>query len=207
MGWLIFLGILVLLGCLPLGIRLRYDEGGFQAAVLVGKIHLRVYPQPPWLERFLRKPEKESSQPAQPTASKGAAQPQQAPSGGSAARFVPFAKLGLQFLGDLRRKLRVDNLEGKVILAGDDPCDLAVNYGRAWAALGNLLPRLEEFLVIRKRNLEVECDFQAEETKVIFAVDLTMTLGRIVGLVFGAGFKAVKLYLNMKKEKAVQTNE
>lgn len=207
MGWLIFLGILVLLGCLPLGIRLRYDESGFQAAVLLGKIHLRVYPQPPWLKRFLTKPKKEPKKSAPPATSKAPVPSQKAPSGGSVARFVPFVQLGLAFLRDLRRKLRVNELACKVILAADDPCDLAVNYGRAWAALGNLVPRLEEFLVIQKRNLEVECDFLAEETKVIFAMDLTMTLGRILGLAFGYGFKAVKLYLNMKKEKAVQTNE
>ena len=38
MGWLIFLGVLVLLGCLPLGVRLNFDEGGFRAAVLIGRI-------------------------------------------------------------------------------------------------------------------------------------------------------------------------
>ena len=37
MGWLIFLGVLVLLGCLPLGVRLNFDEGGFRAAVLMGR--------------------------------------------------------------------------------------------------------------------------------------------------------------------------
>lgn len=207
MGWLISLGILVLLGCLPLGIRLRYDESGFQAAVLLGKIHLRVYPQPPWLERFLTKPKKEPKKAAPSEAPKVPAPPQKAPSGGSMTRFIPFVGLGLEFLGNLRRKLRVNELVCRIILAGEDPCDLAVNYGKAWAALGNLVPRLEEFLVIRKRDLEVECDFLAEEIKVTFAMDLTITLGRILGLVLGAGFKALKLYLNMKKEKAVQTNE
>ena len=84
---------------------------------------------------------------------------------------------------------------------------MAVNYGRAWAALGNLMPRLDRALVIKKRNVEVECDFLAEETKVLFAMDLTVTLGRILGLGLGYGFRAIKLYMNLKNQKAVQTNE
>lgn len=207
MGWLIFLGILAFLGCLPLGVRLRYGEDGFFVAVLLGKIKIAVYPMPEWLEKRLHRPKKEPEAPKPQAAPKQEAQKEKQPSGGSVTRFLPFVKLGLQFLGDLRRKLRVDNLLFKVILAGEDPCDVAVNYGRAWAALGNLMPRLDRALVIKKRNVEVECDFLAEETKVLFAMDLTITLGRILGLGLGYGFRAIKLYINLKNQKAVQTNE
>lgn len=207
MGWLIFLGILVLLGCLPLGVRLRYGEDGFFAAVLVGKIRIAVYPMPEWLEKRLHKPQKEAEAPAPSQSPKQEPPQEQQSSGGSLTKFLPFIKLGLRFLGDLRRKLRVDNLLFQVILAGEDPCDVAVNYGRAWAALGNLMPQLDRALVIKKRNVEVECDFLAEEIKVLFAMDLTITLGRILGLVLGYGFRAIKLYMNLNKEKAVQTNE
>lgn len=58
-------------------------------------------------------------------------------------------KVALNFLGDFRRKLRVNRLELKLILAGGDPCDLAVNYGRAWTAVGNLMPQLERLFVIK----------------------------------------------------------
>ena len=70
--------------------------------------------------------------------------------------FLPLVKVVLQFLDGFRRKLRVNVLELKVVLAADDPCDLAVNYGRAWAAVGNLMPSLERVFVIQKRNIEVE---------------------------------------------------
>ncbi len=206
MGWLIFLGIAILLGCLPLGVRLRYGEDGFFAAVLLGKIKIAVYPMPDWLDKRLHKPKKKSER-AKPPEPRQEPPKAEQPSGGSVARFLPFIRLGLRFLGDLRRKLRVNRLELKLILAGDDPCDVAVNYGRAWAALGNLMPRLDRALVIKKRNVEVECDFLAEETKVLFAMDLTVTLGRILGLGLGYGFRAIKLYMNLKNQKAVQTNE
>ena len=198
MGWLIFLGVLVLLGCLPLGVRLNFDEGGFRAAVLIGRIPVRLYPVPKWLQNMPSKHKKEKQSPEPKPKS------QEQP-GGGIRRFLPFVRLGLELLGDFRRKLRVNFLRLRLTLAGEDPCDLAVNYGRAWAALGNLMPNLERALVIRKRDVEIQCDFQAEETTVVFAMDLTMTLGRLLGLALGYGLRALKLFLTMKK--AVQTNE
>lgn len=203
MGWLIFLGVLALLGCLPLGVRLNFDEGGFRAAVLIGRIPVRLYPVPKWLRNMPSKHKKEEQSP-EPKPKPAEPQSREQP-GGGIRRFLPLARLGLELLGDFRRKLRVNFLRLRLTLAGEDPCDLAVNYGRAWAALGNLMPNLERALVIRKRDVEIQCDFQAEETTVIFAMDLTITLGRLLSLALGYGLRALKLFLTMKK--AVQTNE
>lgn len=200
MGWLIFLGVL---GCLPLGVRLNFDEGGFRAAVLIGRIPVPLYPMPRWLRNMPSKHKKEKQSP-EPNPKPAEPQSREQP-GGGIRRFLPLARLGLELLGDFRRKLRVNFLRLRLTLAGEDPCDLAVNYGRAWAALGNLMPNLERALVIRKRDVEIQCDFQAEETTVVFAMDLTVILGRLLGLALGYGLRALKLFLTMKK--AVQTNE
>lgn len=208
MGWLIFLGILLLLGCLPLGIRVHYGEDGPRAALLLGRIAVTVYPFPGWLQKRMfgeKKPKKEK-----PAETPKVEQPkkEEAPDGGGSwKKFLPLVSLGLDALGALRRKLRVNHLVLKLTLAGDDPCDLAVNYGRAWAAVGNLLPRSEQAFVIRKREIEVQCDFQSEETRVLFGMDVTITLGRLLGLAVKYDFRAVKIFLKMKRVKAVQTNE
>ena len=129
-------------------------------------------------------------------------EPPKTESGGSWTDFLSLVPIVFDFLGDFRRKLRVNRLELKLILAADDPCDLAINYGRAWAALGNLLPQLERFLVIQKRDLEVECDFSASETKIIARLDLTITLGRILAAVLKFTFRALmELMKIMKKRK------
>ena len=211
MGWLIFLAILIGLGCVPLGVRLRYDEDGPLAAVLLGRLPIVLYPLPGWLKKLTsreqkdgeKKPKKEKpkkEKPPKDTVGEG-------PQGGSWKKFLPLVRLGLHFLGDFRRKLRVNRLVLRLTLAGDDPCDLAVNYGRAWAAVGNLLAALERAFVIQKRDVEVQCDFLGEETKVVFTMDLTITLGRILGLLVKYGIRAVAILLKMKNQKAVQNNE
>lgn len=211
MGWLIFLAILIGLGCVPLGVRLRYDEDGPLAAVLLGRLPIVLYPLPGWLKKLTsrekkdgeKKPKKEKpkkEKPPKDTVGEG-------PQGGSWKKFLPLVRLGLHFLGDFRRKLRVNRLVLRLTLAGDDPCDLAVNYGRAWAAAGNLLAAMQRAFVIQKRDVEVQCDFLGEETKVVFAMDLTITLGRILGLLVKYGIRAVAILLKMKNQKAVQNNE
>ena len=209
MGWLIFLAILIGLGCVPLGVRLRYDEDGPLAAVLLGRLPIVLYPVPGWLKKLTsreKKPGENKPKEEKPKKEK----PQKAaenPQGGSWKKFLPLVQLGLHFLGDFRRKLRVNRLVLRLTLAGDDPCDLAVNYGRAWAAVGNLLAAMQQAFVIQKRDVEVQCDFLGEETKVVFAMDLTITLGRILGLLVKYGIRAVAILLKMKNQKAVQNNE
>ena len=45
MGWLITLGILVLLGILPLGASVKYDADGPLVKVIAGPIRITVYPR------------------------------------------------------------------------------------------------------------------------------------------------------------------
>ena len=97
------------------------------------------------------------------TDSAAAKKPEKKKSGGSIYDFLPIVDLVLDFIAAFGRKLRVNQLQLKLILAGGDPSDLAVNYGRGWAVLGNLMPLLEKAFVIQKRDLEVECDFLSDK--------------------------------------------
>ena len=209
MGWLIALGVLVLLAMLPLGASVRYDSDGVLVRLIVGPVKITMFPRPKKKRPPQKKEHKEKKKApasAKQESSKQTGKPDgmtqdKQKSGGPWTDFLPLVKVGLDMLGSFRRKLRVNVLELKLILAGDDPCDLAVNYGKALAALGNLLPRLERVFVIQKRNLEVECDFTANETLVIARLDLTITLGRLLSLGAVYGIRALKVFLKMKKKR------
>ena len=197
MGWLIGLGIVVLLAVLPLGVRIRYDCDGIAVTVLAGPVRILVFPRPKKEKKKKEKPKPEKKK----TAPSEKEPPKKEKAGGSLTDFLPLVKLALELLNCFRRKLRVDNLRLKLVLAGDDPCDLAVNYGRAWAALGNLLPRLERVLVIRKRDLNVECDFTADSTVVTAGLDITITLGRLIALAVVYGLRGLKEFLSISKKR------
>ena len=121
--------------------------------------------------------------------------------GGSWTDFLSLIPVALDFLNDFRRKLRVNRLELKVIMASGDPCDLAISYGKVWAAVGNFMPQLERFLKIQKRNIDIECDFLASQTKVIARLELTITLGRILAAVFKFAFRALVEFMKIMKKR------
>ena len=122
--------------------------------------------------------------------------------GGSILDFLPLVKVGLDFLGEFfGRKLHVNRLELKITLAGGDPCDLALNYGRAWEALGNLWPRLERMMVIQKRDINIQCDFEGDKTLIYTRLDISITLGRLLGIAVRYGWRALVTFLKIRKKR------
>lgn len=197
MGWLIALGILVLLAILPLGVSARYNSEGALVRIIAGPFRITVFP----MKKREKKENPKKKAPPKEKKSAAATPAKKKESGGSLLDFLPLVQIALDFLGDFRRKLRIHRLELKLIMAGDDPCDLATNYGRAWAALGNLWPRLEEWFEIRKRDVEIECDFTASEMLVIARLDLSITIGRLISLVVVYAVRALKEFLNIKNKR------
>jgi len=198
MGWLIALAVLAALAILPIGVSAIYDAGGAAVWAIAGPVRLQVYPRD---KKKGRKPEEEKEKKKE-TASSSTKK-----TGGSITEFMPMVQVVLDFVKAFFRILRVKRLELKVILAGDDPCDLAINYGRAWAALGNLIPLLDQCFVIKKRDLEVECDFMADTATVYARADLTITLGRLLSRTLWHGGRALREYtkiINLRKGGAVK---
>lgn len=201
-GWLIVFIILICLAAMPLGVRVDFDK---QAAVkvIIGFFHLTVFPVPSWMKQKKKGKAEKSVQKPQTVSEDDSSESTKK----DFSDFIPFIQLGIDFMDAFRRKLRIQRLNIKIIMAGDDPCDLAVNYGRAWAAAGNLIALLERVFVIKKRDVEVECDFTAEKTVYKAKAEFTITLGRVLTLALIYGIRAIQAYLTMKKkhEKAVQT--
>lgn len=199
MGWLIALGILILLGSVPLGVFARYDSGGPLVRIVVGVLRFTVIPLPKKKKKVPKEKKEPSPAEEKKTPPKSAEEPEK--KGGSLRDFYPLIQVGERFLNQFRRKLRVDDLVMKLTMGGDDPCDLALNYGRAWAALGNLVPVLERFFHIRRRNFEVQCDFTSEETLIEAQAKLTMPLRQLVELGIVYGYLFIKELLVLKKKR------
>ena len=184
MGWLIALGILALIAIIPIGTSILYDDAGLRAFAIVGPFRVCVYPVKKHEKK--EKVKKQNSQKAK---------------GGSIQDFLPLLDQVLDFLSAFKGKIRVPYLEMKLILAGDDPSDLAVNYGRGWSLLGNLMPLLDSAFIIRRRNLEVECDFLADQTTITAQFDLSITIGRTVSLVIIHGVPVLREFLKILNKR------
>ena len=204
MGWMIFFAVVLLLAILPLGVFVSYDEDGVVVKIVAGPVKITLFPRPKKEKKSEKKSKKKSSASPAEQLPKPPQPPKQVPEkkkGGSWTDFLPLVQVALDFLGSFRRKLRIDQLELKLTMAGDDPCDLAVNYGRAWAAVGNLMPQLERLFVIKKRNIEVACDFTASQTLVKFRSEATITLGRLVSLAVVYGIRVFREFWKIKTKR------
>lgn len=189
MGWIITAAILFALAFLPLGASIAYDIDGPLASLTVGRVSFPVYPP----SKKTEKKERPLKEPSQGGSGKG--------EGGKISDFYPFVRLVLSFLVDFRHKLRVDYLKLKLVLAGGDPADLAINYGKSWTALGNLCPWLERCFVIKKRDVEVLCDFEGSHTTIEARLDISLTFGRLLVLACRYGFQGIKEFLNFRNKR------
>ena len=203
MGWLIFLAILILLAILPLGASVLYDEDGVRVRIVAGPLKIQVFPlkKKPKKDKKKDKPKKEKQKKPTPEPGEPGVKKQPEKKGGSWKDFLPFVRVGLDFLNDLRRKLRVNELKLHLTMAGDDPCDLAINYGRMNASLAALIAQLERVLVIKKRDVHIDCDFTASETVILARLDLTITLGRILSIAVRYGVRGLTTFLKIKKQR------
>lgn len=174
MGWLIALGIVILLAILPLGITARYNANGLSWKWVVGPVRFSLDSE---------KDDQSEKRTKKIKASLGKKEEKEE-KGGILSEFLPTLREQLDFLNALRQKVRVKYLEMKLTLAGEDPCDLAINYGRAQGVLHSLMPLLEECLIIKKRDIQIHCDFEASETTFFACAEVRITLARLVALVW-----------------------
>ena len=197
MTLLVILAALVLIGCIPVGVDARYN-GVFLAAKL-GPFRLQLLPQKP-----KKKPKKRKQQQKQPEKAPASSEPQEKKSNpllsGGVDGMLQLLDLAFDTLGDLRRKLRVNELTLHVLIGGaEDPAKAAMGYGRAWAAIGAITPSLERLFVIKKRDIRPALDYTISNTQVDAHLVTTITIGRSLALAVHAGIRFLKLLNERKK--------
>ena len=201
-GWLIALGIvlvIILIPLLPVGMLVIYNKEGLQLFV-----HIWFLKFPLDIFKSTNKDEGKTSE-SESGLKKFTSRAKKAitdKESGKISEFMPLLDAALKLLADLRRKIYVKNLSLNLILGGEDACELALNYGRAWAAVGNLIPLLEQILKIKKRDVQVNCDFTSASTKIYARIQISISLWRLIHLVAKYGIPVYREY-----EEIINNNE
>lgn len=196
------LGILLLLLCLPAGVHLRYSAAGMALKLVYGPIRLQLLPSKGKKKKKKEKKPKEKPAPKEPEPVKNATE---APKkGGNLKDLMEYVPIGLDLLNAIRRRLLMRKLVLLVNLAGNDPCDLALLYGKANAGVAGALPLLERCFRIRHRDVQVFCDFTADSTEVYAELEIVACPARLLAVLLRYGWKLLRTYLKQKSKKAVQ---
>ena len=195
----VILAVLLLIGCIPVGVDAAYGEGGIRLAVKIWLFRLQLLPQK--LKKKKKPAKKAAPKQKKPAPEKPAGEKKPNPLlSGGVDGILELLDLGVQTLGDLRRKLRVNELTLYVRIGGsDDPAKAAMGYGRAWAAIGAITPSLERLFVIKKRDIRPALDYTISNTQVDAHLVTTITIGRSLALALRAGIRFLKILNERKK--------
>ena len=199
MTLLVIFAVLVLIGCIPVGVDARYSADGVFLTAKLGPFRLQLLPQKP-----KKKPQKRKPQQKQPKKTPAKVEPKEKKPNpllsGGVDGLMQLLDLAFDTLGDLRRKLRVNELTLYVLIGGaDDPAKAAMGYGRAWAAIGAITPSLERLFVIKKRDIRPALDYTISNTQIDAHLVTTITIGRSLALALRAGIRFLKILNERKK--------
>lgn len=220
-GLLLFLLVLLLLILLlPARVRVMLRQEKFFLWVGLGPFRLRLLPWKEKKPKKQKKPEKpEEAKPQKretpPSPPPQAARPGEAAgpapqirkekestpvSGGMEKLDIPYIMdlihLGLSAMGQFRRALRVDRFLLDCAIATGDAAKTAMAYGAAAAGVGMFLPLLEENLRVRKKDIQVICDFEGTESQIFLEVQVSALVFQLLII----GIKVLRGFLRLRKQ-------
>lgn len=171
---LLFLtGIILIIFFLPVGIRVRYQNAELNIWYVIGPFRLLRYPEDKSRER------KKNSKINIRTVLNEPIKANRVYNN-VLGDFLAELKTTLGLFWHLRPKLHIKQLVMKLTLAGTDPAAVSMQYGGAWAAIGAILPVLEEGFILGKCDLGVDCDFSGGVTTLDAKLDISIGLGRLL---------------------------
>lgn len=179
----------------PARVRFGYDRGNVSARLGFGPVKLTLYPgeekeeTPPEKPTKEKKPKKEK--PPKPKARVNFDQILY-----SIEKLPPILGKALKRTG---RRLRFGPLKVHLLVAGTDPADTALLYGKLEAALAAGLPQLHRLVRIKDQDIQLFLDFQEERMDCVADVGLSIRVWDVLVIALGAGASAVKWFIGFKR--------
>ncbi len=127
--------------------------------------------------------------------------------GGKRRRSMPplrdILRPALDAMGRMIRKIRIDELRIHYTAGSEDPASAALQYGLVSAGLGVLLGQLEAACRVKKRQVEIDIDYELTGPEVQARASLSLRLWQMVGLIVRFGVR----YLKQQKGKPDQSGK
>ncbi len=184
--------VLSVLLLIPIGIDGGYKSKTAVLGLRVGFLNIRILPRRPKHGKpKLKKPLK-LKKPRKVEKKTGKAKKLDAEALG---QLLPIA---LKSLGRLRRKIHVDYLRLRYTFASNDPFKTAIAFGTASAALGAVLPLLDEAFEIGETDIGTSFDFLSEEPVLDCWLTTTIHLWEVFYIAIALGIDFLKLKLGHK---------
>ena len=186
---LVIVALIVLLLVIPFGVSARYVDGEASVAARVLCFNIRLFPR-------AEKPKKEKKPKEKPEKA-----PKKRPKP-SPDELLQLLKLGLDALARFKRKLTVNRFMLHLVVAAEDPFDATVIYGAVNAGLGLVESMRGRAFKARSVDIQTALDYNSTEPRADAELTVTISLGRILAVVFAAGWGFMKLKIRAAKQSA-----
>ena len=195
------IGGIVLFFCLlmliPVGARAIYSEDGLFLWFKIACFSIRLVPM-----RKKRRSAKGSKPKRSPKrADSKREQTQEAKKPGELKKLLPLIRPGLTAMSRLRRKLTIRQMRVYYRIGGaEDPAGAAMKYGIVAAGGGALFPLVNSAFRVKDWDVDLNVDFESDQTRVAFAAEGGWCLGQLVITALALGVSALKIYASQTKQ-------
>lgn len=200
---LVIVAVLVLLLVLPFGFTARYVDGEASVAARVLCFDIKLFPrkEKPKKEKKAKKPKKAKKEKEKPEK-----EPKKRPKL-SPDELLQLLKLGLDALARFKRKITVNKLMLHLVVAAEDPFDATMIYGAVNAGLGIIEGMKGRAFKVSQYDIKTALDFDSTEPRADAELTMTISLGRILAVVFAAGWGFLKIKMRVAKKNAAAKAE
>jgi len=196
----ILLLALVIVLRIPVHVRASYDQGEMAAWVRFGPVKIQVFPP---------KPAKKEAASDEGTPDKARKKAKKEPKKKKPKAKINFDQILysveelppilLRALRRVGRRVVVEPLKVHLLVAGLDPADTALLFGKLEAALAASLPSLHQTVRIREPDIRLFLDFSAERMDCIADVGVSIRPWDLLSVGIRAGGSLLKWFLGFRK--------
>jgi len=197
-GWIILsavIALLVLLCLLPVGIHIRYDGEVFPK-LLIGPFSMTLLPKKKAVGKEAEEEKVEKKTDDGEKKKKAFQKPNREQIVYCLQTLPGIVK---KALSRTRKGVTVKPLMVKAVFAGEDPADVAQNYGKAQALVSALYPELKKIVRIKKTSISLSTDYEREQMQLMAEVGVFLRIGTVLAIVFSAGFSLLRWFLGYRK--------
>ena len=206
----IILGILLALALLlaalltvPVKLRFSYEDGAPQLWVRYGPVRRQIFPAPEKEEKSSSKKEKTKKKKKPSKKKEKKEKPAKKKAGINREQILYTLEklppiLG-RALGGTRRRVRIKPLKVHLLVAGYDPADTAVLYGKLEAALSAFLPVLRRAVRIRDEDIRLFLDFSQEQMDCIAELGTTLRPWDLLAVGGRAGISLLRWFQGFRR--------
>ncbi len=199
---LALLALMIILLLIPAGARFTYEGGEISLQVCYGPIKLQILPKKEPSGEKKKEPEKEKKEEKAEEAGEEKKKEKKKFRVNldqilySLEKLPPILGRALKGVG---RSIRFNPLKVHILVAGVDPADTALLYGKLDGALAVGVPALERLTRVKNQDVRLFVDFQEERPDFIADVGIFARPGALVLVALRAGVGALKWFLGFRK--------